>query len=155
VTPEGLNVFPEDVEKVLSQIPGVRDCAVVGAPLAGSSAERVHAVVVLDPGVEVDAVVRAANSTLDDHQRIRRALVWPDGDLPRTEGTRKLKRAAIREWILGGGTQAIAVAGGDRLPAAAAATGSPRSSRSTRAGRICSLARRSKSSGSPRSNASS
>jgi long-chain acyl-CoA synthetase len=117
VTPEGLNVFPEDVEKVLSQTPGVRDCAVVGAPLAGSSAERVHAVVVLDPGVDVDAVVRAANGKLDDHQRIRRALIWPDGDLPRTEGTRKLKRAAIREWILGGGTQPIAVAGGDRLAA--------------------------------------
>jgi long-chain acyl-CoA synthetase len=120
VTPEGLNVFPEDVEKVLGQTPGVRDCAVVGAPLAGSpgsSAERVHAVVVLDPGVDVDAVVRGANKGLDDHQRIRRALVWPDGDLPRTEGTRKLKRAVIREWILGGGTQAVRVAGGDRLAA--------------------------------------
>jgi len=120
VTPEGLNVFPEDVEKVLSQTPGVRDCAVVGAPLAGSpgsSAERVNAVLVLDPDVDVDAVVRAANGRLDDHQRIRRALVWPDGDLPRTEGTKKLKRAAIREWILGGGTQAVAVAGGDRLAA--------------------------------------
>jgi long-chain acyl-CoA synthetase len=119
VTPEGLNVFPEDVEKALSQTPGVRDCAVVGAPLGGGpgSAERVHAVVVLDPGVDVDGVVRAANSRLDDHQRIRRALIWRDGDLPRTEGTRKLKRAAIREWILGGGTQAIAVAAGDRLAA--------------------------------------
>src|SRR5438132_13864059 len=30
VTPEGLNVFPEDVERVLNQIPGVRDSAVVG-----------------------------------------------------------------------------------------------------------------------------
>ncbi len=31
VTPEGLNVFPEDVERVLNHIPGVRDSAVVGA----------------------------------------------------------------------------------------------------------------------------
>src|SRR5262249_46082337 len=101
VTPEGLNVFPEDVEKVLIQVPGVSDCAVVGAPLVGGfgNAERVHAVLVLDAGVDTDAVVRSANSKLDDHQRIRRALVWPEKDLPRTEGTRKLKRAAIREWI--------------------------------------------------------
>jgi long-chain acyl-CoA synthetase len=119
VTPEGLNVFPEDVEKALSQVPGVRDCAVVGAPLAGGfgNAERVHAVLVLDPDVDTDAVVRSANSRLDDHQRIRRALVWPEKDLPRTEGTRKLKRAAIREWILGGATQTAPVAGGDRLAA--------------------------------------
>jgi long-chain acyl-CoA synthetase len=30
VTPEGLNVFPEDVERVLNHLPGVRDSAVVG-----------------------------------------------------------------------------------------------------------------------------
>ena len=35
VTPEGLNVFPEDVERVLNEIPGIVESAVVGAPLAG------------------------------------------------------------------------------------------------------------------------
>ena len=101
VTPEGLNVFPEDVERVLNQIPGVRDSAVVGVPIG--SEERVHAVLVLDPGVDADAVVRQANAQLDDHQKIRRALVWPEPELPRTEGTRKLKRAAIRDWVKSGG----------------------------------------------------
>src|SRR5439155_16291987 len=104
VTPQGLNVFPEDVERVLADVPGVRDSAVVGAPLeAGGTNERVHAVVVLDPGTDVDAIVRQANARLDEHQKIRRALVWPGADLPRTEGTRKLKRAAVREWVLSGG----------------------------------------------------
>jgi long-chain acyl-CoA synthetase len=97
VTPEGLNVFPEDVEKVLNHIPGVRDSAVVGATIG--SAERVHAVLVPEAGADVDAIVREANAHLDDHQKIRRALVWPEPDLPRTEGTRKLKRAAIRDWV--------------------------------------------------------
>jgi long-chain acyl-CoA synthetase len=96
VTPEGMNVFPEDVERVLNHLAGVRDSAVVGVPIG--SEERVHAVLVLDPGVNADAVVREANSFLGDHQKIRRALLWPDPELPRTEGTRKLKRAAIREW---------------------------------------------------------
>ena len=44
VTPEGLNVFPEDVERVVAAVPGVRDVAVVGARTG--SEERVHAVVV-------------------------------------------------------------------------------------------------------------
>ena len=35
VTPEGLNVFPEDVERALNAQPGVLDSAVVGAPVAG------------------------------------------------------------------------------------------------------------------------
>jgi len=116
VTPEGLNVFPEDVERVLNRLPGVRDSAVVGVPIG--SEERVHAVVVLDPGVTLDHVVRQANAELDDHQTVRRALVWPEPELPRTEGTRKLKRAEIREWVKTGARQAPAVqAGKDRLAA--------------------------------------
>ncbi len=103
VTPEGLNVFPEDVERVLNELPGVKDSAVVGAPLAGSSAERVQAVLVLEPGTVSDDVVRDANTRLLDHQKIRAAAVWLAGDLPRTEGTRKLKRRELRQWILSAG----------------------------------------------------
>jgi long-chain acyl-CoA synthetase len=101
VTPEGLNVFPEDVEKALTSQPGVRDAAVVGAPSGGSTSERVHAVLVLEPGVDLDAIVRAANAQLGDHQKIRAAAVWPGEELPRTEGTRKLKRRELKAWISG------------------------------------------------------
>ena len=100
VTPEGLNVYPDDVERVLNELPGVRDSAVVGAAEGGQ--ERVHAVLVVDPGTDTAAVVRAANATLQDHQRLRSASIWPGDELPRTEGTRKLKRALIREWVRSG-----------------------------------------------------
>ena len=102
VTPEGLNVFPEDVERVLNEQPGVRESAVVGAPVPGGSAERVQAVVVLAPGADLDEVVRAANARLQDHQRIRAAVPWTAGDLPRTEGTKKLKRRELRDWLTRG-----------------------------------------------------
>ena len=116
VTPEGMNVFPEDVERVLNRLPGVRDSAVVGVPIG--SEERVHAVLVLEPGTGADAIVREANGLLSDHQRIRRALLWPEPELPRTEGTRKLKRAAIREWARTGAPMAPGVrSGGDTLAA--------------------------------------
>ncbi len=95
VTPEGLKVFPEDVELVMNQITGVRDSAVVGR-------ERVHAVLVLEPGVDKDDVVRRANATLEEHQKIRAVSVWTAGDLPRTEGTGKLRHAAIQRWVDGG-----------------------------------------------------
>ena len=117
VTPEGLNVFPEDVERVIDQVPGVRESAVVGVAVGGSGDERVQAVLVLDPGVDPDAVVRQANAQLGDAQRIRRAVVWPEQALPRTEGTSKLKRAAIREWVASGTSPASAAAPGDRLSA--------------------------------------
>ena len=101
VTPEGLNVFPEDVERALNEQPGVQDSAVVGAPVAGSTAERVQAVLLLAPGSDPDVVIRNANLRLADHQKIRAAAVWPGTELPRTEGTRKLKRRELRQWLVG------------------------------------------------------
>ncbi|MDE3156353.1 MAG: AMP-binding protein [Acidobacteriota bacterium] len=115
VTPEGLNVFPEDVERVLNALPGVRESAVVGLAVGGE--ERVHAVLVLEPGTgpdAVDRIVQQANAQLEDHQKVRRALAWPGDALPRTEGTRKLKRAAIKQWVATGGLPAAAPVGEPR-----------------------------------------
>ncbi len=99
VTPEGLNVFPEDVERVILDVRGVRDVAVVGATVEGK--ERVHAVLILDPGTEASHVARDANARLEDHQRVRSFSVWPGDTLPRTEGTQKLKRRELRQWVDG------------------------------------------------------
>ena len=109
VTPDGLNVFPEDVERVLDEQPGVRESAVVGA--IDGAQERVHAVLVVDPGTDVEAVIRGANARLQDHQRIRTSSLWPDTNLPRTEGTRKLKRSAIRGWVRAGGSPVVTPTG--------------------------------------------
>jgi long-chain acyl-CoA synthetase len=90
VTPEGLNVFPEDVEAVLNRVPGVRDSAVIGT-------DRVHAVLILEPGIDPAEIVRRANSQLADYQRIRSFALWPYAEFPRTEGTGKLKHHEIAQ----------------------------------------------------------
>ena len=100
VTPEGLNVFPGDVERVLLDIEGVRDAAVVGATSHG--VERVHAALILEPGADASIVVREANARLEDHQMVRGYSLWPGDELPRTEGTQKLKRGDLRQWVEGG-----------------------------------------------------
>ena len=109
VTPEGLNVFPDDVERPLNEQKGVIESAVVGARAAeGAKLERVHAVLALDPGIDPETIVRRRNAELADHQRIRSFSIWTDGPLPRTEGTKKLKRAAIKQWVEAGATPAAA-----------------------------------------------
>jgi len=95
VTPEGLNVFPEDVEDVLNRVAGVKESAVVGP-------DQVHAVLVLADGVDPNEVVLRANQRLEAHQRIRGVSIWPDERLPRTESTHKLKRKEIQTWIESG-----------------------------------------------------
>ncbi len=93
VSPDGLNVFPEDVERVLNALPGVRESAVVAAKQGAR--EQVHAVLVLEPGAGGDAAITAANRQLEPHQRIRSFSIWPQPALPRTSGTNKLKRVEI------------------------------------------------------------
>lgn len=88
VTPEGLKVFPEDVEAILNQIRGVRESAVI-------LKEGVHAVLVLEPGFTSEEVVREANRQLEAHQRIRSVSLWPGVELSRTHATQKLRRAEI------------------------------------------------------------
>ncbi|MBI3470470.1 MAG: AMP-binding protein [Candidatus Solibacter usitatus] len=106
VTPEGLNVFPEDVERVLNAVPGVRESAVVGE-------SRVHAVLRLDPGADAGEVVRIANARLEDPQKVRGVSVWPGPELPRTPGAAKLKRREIERWVAEGTPAAEPAPGGD------------------------------------------
>lgn len=99
VTAEGIHVFPEDVERALEEVAGVKEAAVVGKKNHG---EHVHAVLVLLPGTDAEAVVRQANARLESRQRIRDFSVWPQPALPRTEALGKLKRYEIAQWVAGG-----------------------------------------------------
>ena len=82
VTPEGLNVCPDDVEAHLRACAGVRDAVVLEQP--GPGGIGIHAVLLLDRGVSAEAVVGTANHALEPHQRIRSWTIWPAEDLPRT-----------------------------------------------------------------------
>ena len=107
-TPQGLKVFPEDVERTLLAQPGVKDAGVVGRRVDGE--ERVHAVLIVEPGADVPQIVRGANATLEDHQRVWSTSIWPGDALPRTEGTQKLKRRELHRWVAGEAAGAPAAA---------------------------------------------
>ncbi|MDA2931432.1 acyl--CoA ligase, partial [Acidobacteria bacterium AH-259-O06] len=82
VTPEGMNVYPEDLEAALRRQPEVRDCVVVG--LARNGNAEPCAVLILRNGGDPEPVVRRANQSLAEHQYIRHWFVWPEEDFPRT-----------------------------------------------------------------------
>ena len=113
VPADGTKVLPEDVERVVEGLGGVREAAAVGVTPGDAAGEQVHVVLVLEPGIDPQAVVAQANRRLESHQRIRGAHVWPQAALPRTDGTGKLKRTVVREWLRGGASAAAAPAAGD------------------------------------------
>ena len=105
VTPEGMNVFPEDIEAKLRTDSRVRDCAVLGLDLNGSGNEEPCAVLLLrEPAASAaaaaEAIVRQTNESLASYQRIRRFYVWPDQDFPRTP-TQKPMLPQIRRAVIG------------------------------------------------------
>jgi len=97
VTPAGMNVFPEDLERALKAQPGVRDCVVIGNEREGNA--EPYAVLLLDPAASgAQHIVDVANQSLADYQKIRDWLVWPETDFPRTP-TQKPVLPRIREAV--------------------------------------------------------
>jgi long-chain acyl-CoA synthetase len=92
VLPNGLNVYPEDIENAL-RTAGLPDSVVVE-----TRPGRIEAVVLGSGSREVIAAgVKVANGRLAQHQRVAAYRLWPDDDFPRTH-TLKVKRDVVRRW---------------------------------------------------------
>jgi long-chain acyl-CoA synthetase len=99
VTPAGMNIYPEDLEAALRTQPGVRDCVVVGLE-RGANAEPCAVLILRERNTQTSnttapGVVRRANESLAEYQRMRAWVVWPDEDFPRSS-TQKPRRNVIR-----------------------------------------------------------
>ena len=93
VTPAGMNVYPEDLEAALRRQPEVRDCVVIALPRDGNA--EPCAVMILREGLaDPEPVVRRANETLAEYQRMRAWFVWSEDDFPRTS-TQKPRTSAV------------------------------------------------------------
>jgi long-chain acyl-CoA synthetase len=99
VTAAGVNIHPEDLEAALDGQPGVTACAVI--PMETAAGPEPCAVLALRGPIEqAAAAIEGANAHLAEFQRLRRWLLWPDPDLPRTS-TGKVRRKAVAEWLTG------------------------------------------------------
>ena len=116
VTPEGMKIYPEDLEAALRRQQEVRECVVVGAA-RGGNAEPCAVLILRPPNQDAEPAVQRANQSLAGFQQIRRWLVWPDDDFPRTS-TQKPRTKLIQEYV-----QAQVGASGGAGPAMAAQPG--------------------------------
>ncbi len=97
VTGTGVNIHPEDLEAAVEQEPGVAACAVV--PVETPRGPEPCAVLAIrGAGAQADVAIEHANARLAEFQKIRRWVVWPEPDLPRTS-TGKVRRKAVAEWL--------------------------------------------------------
>ncbi|MFI5227338.1 MAG: AMP-binding protein, partial [Candidatus Limnocylindrales bacterium] len=116
VLPNGLNVYPEDIENEL-RMAGIRDSVVIetrpgrieaivlapdihGIPQGGDIPAAALTDPLAAPGLvraRIDDSILAANKKLGINQRVAGWRLWPEADFPRTH-TLKVKRDQIRAW---------------------------------------------------------
>jgi long-chain acyl-CoA synthetase len=97
VTAAGVNLHPEDLEAAIEQEPNVAACAVVATETAAGP-EPCAVLAMHGSGDQAAEVIESANRRLAEFQRLRRWVLWPEPDLPRTS-TGKVRRKAVAEWL--------------------------------------------------------
>jgi long-chain acyl-CoA synthetase len=110
VTPAGMNVYPEDLEKAIRKQPGIRDCVVIGLERDGN-AEPCAVLLLNGADGNPAAAIDGANQSLAEYQKIRHSFLWPEPDFPRTP-TQKPILPRIREVVKkakGGLTEAVPI----------------------------------------------
>jgi long-chain acyl-CoA synthetase len=132
--PNGLKVYPEDMENVLRE-EGLRDTVVLETapgrieavvlapdeptmPRPGSAPEPRHRSPEQSAELRtrIDAAVKAANARLGMHQRIVAWRLWPEPDFPRTH-TLKIKRSVVEAWLAADSPSAGRSPAPDSVPA--------------------------------------
>ena len=96
VTPGGMNVYPGDLEATLLRQSEVKDCVVVGIERDGNA--EPCAVLILRDRSGVESLMRRANESLAEYQRMQMWMEWPQEDFPRTS-TQKPKRQVIADFV--------------------------------------------------------
>ncbi len=97
VTSAGVNIHPEDLEAAVEAQPGIAACAVVAVSTA-TGPEPCAVVACRGAGQGAAQAIEAANRTLAEVQKIRRWVLWPEPDLPRTS-TGKVRRKAVADEL--------------------------------------------------------
>ncbi|HEX7362962.1 MAG TPA: AMP-binding protein [Bryobacteraceae bacterium] len=99
VTASGLNIYPEDLEAALDAQADVKVATVMETQT--DHGPEPLAALVMNNSVDPAAAVAGANSKLADFQQIRRWVLWPEPDLPRTSTGKVLRREVARRIASG------------------------------------------------------
>jgi long-chain acyl-CoA synthetase len=99
VTSSGLNIYPEDLEAALDRQAGVKASTVVETET--ERGPEPVAALVMTTGHDAGAAVAVANHDLAEFQQIRKWVLWPEPDLPRTSTGKVLRREVARRIASG------------------------------------------------------
>ncbi|MFH0874850.1 MAG: AMP-binding protein [archaeon] len=115
--PDGVNVYPEDIEKALANFHEVKKSCVIG--LTNNDDVIIAAVVILSEKINQSQklareLMQKANNLLEEHQQIQEVIFWDKEDFPMTH-TLKIKRDIVTEEISQKANKALTTKTSDTL----------------------------------------
>jgi long-chain acyl-CoA synthetase len=96
--PNGLKVYPEDIEIILAESDAISAAVLIEAERGRLAAILIPAGTAEDDDLE--AAVKRANTLLSPQQHVRRWVRWEAADFPRTH-TLKVRREEVKAWYAG------------------------------------------------------
>jgi long-chain acyl-CoA synthetase len=95
---DGINIYPEDIEKVLKSIEPVKDCVAVG--IKNNGRDEIYAILLFKENTVYNPrkIIESANNELNIYQKIDDFFVWDKEDFPRTP-TMKIKKSEILRFV--------------------------------------------------------
>jgi long-chain acyl-CoA synthetase len=94
ISSSGMNIYPEDIEKVINTNPEIKDSVVLGL----NNGKDITAVILCKNKTNIEELKNKINSNLSESQKITQIILWSQEDFPRTT-TKKIIRREVEENI--------------------------------------------------------
>ena len=92
-----MNVYPEDLEAALRRQPEVKDVVVIALPVNGN-AEPCAAIILRDGGADPEPIVKRANESLAEYQRMQRGSYGQRKTFPAPRRRSRLETSFSRRY---------------------------------------------------------
>lgn len=94
ISPSGLNIYPEDIEKEINKNIAIKDSVVLGL----NNGKDLTAVILCKNKINEEEFKKQINEKLPENQKLTKIIIWPEQDFPRTT-TMKTIRREIESYV--------------------------------------------------------
>jgi long-chain acyl-CoA synthetase len=94
ISPSGLNIYPEDIEKTINKNNLIKDSVVLGL----NNGKDLTALIIPKTKINAEDLKKEINKNLPESQKLTKIIIWPKQDFPRTP-TLKIIRKEVEDII--------------------------------------------------------
>jgi long-chain acyl-CoA synthetase len=110
ISPSGMNIYPEDIEKTINTFNSIKDSVVLGL----NEGKDLTAIILTKTKINPEEFKKQINEKLSENQKLTKIILWSEEDFPRTT-TKKIIRREVESFIKNKGSKQIVSHSDDKL----------------------------------------